>query len=100
MLTSLILDELKTFLRYFGFTIELLFLLVCTLLILLPNSISQFLDSTIAFSLQQSSDYASNSIIFSSTPNSTSLSSPSTTNNDTILALEGPTLIDGTGNPP
>ena len=100
MLTSLILDEMKTFLRYFGFTIELLFLLVCTLLILLPNSISQFLDSTIAFSLQQSSDYASNSIIFSSTPNSTSLSSPSTTNNDTILALVGPTLIDGTGNPP
>src|SRR5919198_2091854 len=99
MLTCLILDEMKIFLRYFRFTLEPLFLVVCTLLILLPNSIFQFLNSTIAL-LQQSSDYASDSIIFSSTPNSTSLSSSSTTNNDTILALVGPTLIDGTGNPP
>src|SRR5919198_3661097 len=99
MLTCLILDEMKIFLRYFRFTLEPLFLVVCTLLILLPNSIFQFLNSTIAL-LQQSSDYASDSIIFSSTPNSTSLSSSSTTNNDTILALVGPTLIDGTGDPP
>jgi Amidohydrolase family len=100
MLTFLILDEMKIFFRYFRFTIEPLFLVVYTLFILLPNSIFQFLNSTIAFSLQQSSDYASDSIIFSSTPNSTSLSSSSTTNNDTILALVGPTLIDGTGDPP
>ena len=101
MLTSLILDEMKMFFRYFRFTLKPLFLVVCTLLILLPNSIFQFLNSTIAFSLQPSSDDASDSIIFSSTPNSsTSLSSSSTTNNDTILALVGATLIDGTGDPP
>jgi imidazolonepropionase-like amidohydrolase len=100
MLTSLIPDKMKTFLRYFRFKIEPLFLVVCTLLMLLPNSVSQFLDSTIALSLQQPSYYASDSIIVSSMPNSTSSSSLNTTNNDTILVLAGPTLIDGTGDPP
>ncbi|HET6779757.1 MAG TPA: amidohydrolase family protein, partial [Nitrososphaera sp.] len=44
------------------------------------------------------------SFIFSSIPNSTTITSSSlsldTTNNDTILVLVGPTLIDGTGDPP
>src|SRR5919109_78862 len=102
MLTSLILVDMKMFLRYFRFTVEPLFLVVCILLMLVSNPISPFLDSTIACSLRQSSYYASGSIIFSSIPNSTSSSSLSldTTNNDTLLVLVGPTLIDGTGDPP
>jgi imidazolonepropionase-like amidohydrolase len=100
MLTSLILVDMKMFLRYFRFTVEPLFLVICILLMLVSNPISPFLDSTIAFSLRQSSYYASDSIIFSSIPNSTSSSSLDTTNNDTLLVLVGPTLIDGTGNPP
>src|ERR671923_1444271 len=100
MLTSLIIVDMKMFLRYFRFTVEPLFLVICILLMLVSNPISPFLDSTIAFSLRQSSYYAYNSIIFSSISNSTSSSSLDTTNNDTLLVLVGPTLIDGTGDPP
>src|ERR671925_342090 len=100
MLTSLIIVDMKMFLRYFRFTVEPLFLVICILLMVVSNPISPFLDSTIAFSLRQSSYYAYNSIIFSSISNSTSSSSLDTTNNDTLLVLVGPTLIDGTGDPP
>ena len=71
---------------------------------LLSNPISQFLDSTIAFSLQRPSYNGSNSIIISSSTSQNKSSSSSLSldiiNNDTILVLAGPTIIDGTGDPP
>jgi imidazolonepropionase-like amidohydrolase len=89
---------MKIFLRYFRFIVEPLFLvIICISLILSSNPVSQFLNPTIGFSSPQSSYYASNGIIFSSTSNS-ALSSLNTINNYTILV--GPTLIDGTGDPP
>src|SRR5215208_3129095 len=92
---------MKIFPRYFKFTVIPLFLVVYTLWVLVSNSISQFLDSTIAFLPQRPSYTESNSIIISS-PTSQNKSSLSlnTINNDTILVLVGPTLIDGTGDPP
>jgi imidazolonepropionase-like amidohydrolase len=81
-----------------------LVVVVYTLWMLLSNPISQSLDSTIASSLQEPSYYESNSIIASPSisQNNSSLSSLSldTMNNDTISVLVGPTLIDGTGDPP
>jgi imidazolonepropionase-like amidohydrolase len=78
-----------------------LFLVVYTLWVLVSNSISQFLDSTIAFLLQRHSYNESNSIIISSSTSQNKSSLPlHTINNDTILVLVGPTLIDGTGDPP
>jgi imidazolonepropionase-like amidohydrolase len=89
---------MKIFLRYFRFTVERLFLvIICISLILSSNPVSQFLNPTIGFSSPQSSYYASSGIIFSCTSNS-ALSSLNTINNYTILV--GPTLIDGTGDPP
>jgi imidazolonepropionase-like amidohydrolase len=76
-------------------------LVVYTLWVLVSNPISQFLDSTIAFLLQLPSYNESNSIIISSsTSQNKSSLSLHTINNDTILVLVGPTLIDGTGDPP
>jgi imidazolonepropionase-like amidohydrolase len=95
---------MKIFPRYFKFTILSLFLVVFTLWVLLfSNPISYFLDSTIAFLIQRPSYNEFNSIIISSssTSQNKSLMSLNTIkNNDTILALVGPTLIDGTGEPP
>jgi imidazolonepropionase-like amidohydrolase len=69
--------------------------------VLVSNSISQFLDSTIAFLLQRHSYNESNSIIISSSTSQNKSSLPlHTINNDTILVLVGPTLIDGTEDPP
>src|SRR5919112_4369108 len=92
---------MKVFPRYFKFTVIPLFLVVYMLWVLVSNSISQFLDSTIAFLLQRPSYNESNSIIVSSsTSQNKSSISPDTINNDTMLVLVGPTLIDGTGDPP
>jgi imidazolonepropionase-like amidohydrolase len=93
---------MKIFPRYFKFTILSLFLVVFTLWVLFSNPISYFLDSTIAFIIQRPSYNEFNSIIISSsTSQNKSLMSLNTIkNNDTILALVGPTLIDGTGEPP
>jgi imidazolonepropionase-like amidohydrolase len=94
--------------RYFKLTVIPLFLVVIfyTLWMLLSNPISQYLDSKkTASSVQEPSHYESHSNIASpsiSRNNSSSLSSLSlnTMNNDTISVLVGPTLIDGTGDPP
>jgi imidazolonepropionase-like amidohydrolase len=98
--------------RYFKFSLTLLFsvVIVYTLSMLIPNLIShQYLDSTIVSSLQVPSSYeyrsniASSSSSFSPPPqndSSLSLLSLDSTNNDTLSVLVGPTLIDGTGNPP
>ncbi len=71
---------------------------------LFSNPISQFLDSTIAFSLQRPSYNESHSIIMSSSTSQNKSSSSSlsldTINNDTISVLAGPIIIDGTGDPP
>jgi imidazolonepropionase-like amidohydrolase len=103
---------MKIFPRYFKFTVMLLFLVVVffyTLLILPSNTISQYLDSKIASSLQEEpSHHESQSNIVSSSisPNDSSsavlssLSLDTMNNNDTISVLLGPTLIDGTGDPP
>jgi imidazolonepropionase-like amidohydrolase len=96
--------------RYFKLTGMLLFLVVFflyTLLMLSSNPISQYLHSKIASSLQEPLNYQSHSNIISPSisqngSSSSSLSSLSvdTTSNDTISVLAGPTLIDGTGDPP
>ena len=97
---------MKMYSRYFKFTVIPLILIVVvyTVWLLLSNPISQSLDSTIASSLQEPSYYESNTIIASpsTSQNNSSLSSLSvdTMNNDTISVLVGPTLIDGTGDPP
>ena len=92
---------MKIFPRYFKFTVIPLFLVVYTLWVLVSNSISQFLDSTIAFLLQRPSYNESNSIIISSsTSQNKSSLSLHTINNDTISVLVGPALIDGAGDPP
>src|SRR5215207_9926858 len=99
---------MKTSPRYFKLTVMLLFLVVfCTLLMLPSNSMSQYLDSKIATSLQEPSHHESHSNVISasiSQSNSSPLSSLSldtmNNNNDTISVLVGPTLIDGTGEPP
>src|ERR671915_7606 len=97
---------MKMFPQHFKFTVMPLFLVVgvYTLWMLLSNPFSQSLDSTIAPSLQEPSYYESNTIIASASisENNSSLSSLSvdTMNNDTVSVLVGPTLIDGTGDPP
>jgi imidazolonepropionase-like amidohydrolase len=88
--------------RYFKFTVIPLFLIVVYILwMLFSNPISQYLDSTIASSLQEPSYYESIASP-SKSQNNSSLSSFSLDimNNDTISVLVGPTLIDGTGDPP
>jgi imidazolonepropionase-like amidohydrolase len=98
---------MKMFPQHFKFTVMPLFLVVgvYTLWMLLSNPFSQSLDSTIAPSLQEPSYYESNTIIASASisENNSSLSSSlsvDTMNNDTVSVLVGPTLIDGTGDPP
>jgi imidazolonepropionase-like amidohydrolase len=100
---------MTTFPRFFKLTVMPLFLVVVFSYILevLPSiPISQYLDSKIASSLQELSHYESQSNIVShsiSQSNSSSLSLLSLhtmNNNDTISVLAGPTLIDGTGQPP
>jgi imidazolonepropionase-like amidohydrolase len=107
---------MKIFPRYFKFTVMVLFLVVAlfyTLWTLPPNSISQYLDSKIASSLQEPSHFESQSNLVSTSisQNGSSLLSLSsslsldtmntdTMNNNTISVLAGPTLIDGTGDPP
>ncbi len=99
---------MKIFPRYFKLTVMLLFFVVVfsyTLGVLPSNPMSQYPNSKIASSLQEHSRYESHSNIASpsiSQNNSSSLSylSLDTMNNDTISVLAGPTLIDGTGDPP
>jgi imidazolonepropionase-like amidohydrolase len=99
---------MKIFPRYFKLTVMLLFFVVVfsyTLAVLSSNPMSQYPNSKIASSLQEHSRYESHSNIVSpsiSQNNSSSLSylSLDTMNNDTISVLAGPTLIDGTGDPP
>src|SRR5919106_3590555 len=98
---------MKMFPRYFKFTVIPLFsvVIVYALGMLLSNSLSQYPDSKIAYSLQDPSHYKPQSKIVSpfNSQNGSSLSSLSMNtmnNNDTISVLAGPTLIDGTGDPP
>src|SRR3712207_6225452 len=102
---------MKIFPRFFKFTVMLLFSVVVffffTLWMLPSDSISQNLNSKIASSLQDPSHYKSQSNIISTSisqngSSSSLLSSLSLDimNNDTISVLAGPTLIDGTGDPP
>jgi imidazolonepropionase-like amidohydrolase len=97
--------------RYFKLTVMLLFLVVVfhTLSMLPSIPIPQYLDSKIASSsLQEPSHYESHSnVIFtsisqngSSSLSLSSLSVDTMNNDDTISVLVGPTLIDGTGDPP
>jgi imidazolonepropionase-like amidohydrolase len=94
--------------RFFKLTVMPLFLVVvffCYILEVLPSiPISQYLGSKIASSLQEPSHYEpqSNIVSTSISPNNSSLSSLllDSINNDTISVLAGPTLIDGTGDPP
>jgi imidazolonepropionase-like amidohydrolase len=94
--------------RYFKFTVISLFssVIVYALWMLLSNPISQYPDSKIVSSLQEPSHYESQSKIVSpfNSQNGSSLSSLSldtmNNNNNTISVLAGPTLIDGTGDPP
>jgi imidazolonepropionase-like amidohydrolase len=95
--------------RYFKLTAMLLFLVVFfsyTPLMLPSDPLSQYLDSKIASSLQEPSQYESQSNIPSASISqngsslSSSLSPDTMNNNDTISVLVGPTLIDGTGDPP
>jgi imidazolonepropionase-like amidohydrolase len=95
--------------RYFKFIVISLFsvVIVYALWMLLSNSISQYPDSKIASSLQEPSRYESQGRIASNfisqyVSSSSLLSSLSldTMNNNTITVLAGPTLIDGTGDPP
>ena len=76
-----------------------------TLGVLPSNPMSQYPNSKIASSLQEHSRYESHSNIASPSNSQNDSSSPSslsldTMNNDTISVLAGPTLIDGTGDPP
>src|SRR5919106_3555525 len=98
---------MKMFPRYFKFTVIPLFsvVIVYALGMLLSNSLSQYPDSKIAYSLQEPSHYKPQSKIVSpfNSQNGSSLSSLSLdtmNNNDTISVLAGPTLIDGTGDQP
>ena len=93
--------------RYFKFIVISLFsvVIVYALWMLLSNPISQYPDSKIASSLQELSYNESQGRIashFISQYSSSLLSSLSldTMNNNTITVLAGPTLIDGTGDPP
>ena len=94
--------------RYFKFIVISLFsvVIVYALWMLLSNPISQYPDSKIASSLQELSYYESQGRIashFISQYSSLSLLSSlslDTMNNNTITVLAGPTLIDGTGDPP
>jgi imidazolonepropionase-like amidohydrolase len=94
--------------RYFKFIVISLFsvVIVYALWMLLSNPISQYPDSKIASSLQELSHYESQGRIashFISQYGSSSLLSSlslDTMNNNTITVLAGPTLIDGTGDPP
>jgi imidazolonepropionase-like amidohydrolase len=94
--------------RYFNFIVISLFsvVIVYALWMLLSNPISQYPDSKIASSLQEPSRYESQGRIashFISQYGSSSLLSSlslDTMNNNTITVLAGPTLIDGTGDPP
>jgi imidazolonepropionase-like amidohydrolase len=101
---------MKIFPRFFKFTVMLLFLVVVffyTLWMLPSDSISQNLDSKTASSLQDPSHYESQSNIVSTSISQNGSSSSlfsslslDIMNNDTISVLAGPTLIDGTGDPP
>jgi imidazolonepropionase-like amidohydrolase len=103
---------MKIFPRFFKLTVIPLLLAVVVfsyILEVLPSDpISQYSYSKIAPSLQEHLHYESQSNIVSHSIFSNNLSSLSslsslsvdTTSNDTISVLLGPTLIDGTGDPP
>jgi imidazolonepropionase-like amidohydrolase len=95
--------------RYFKFIVISLFsvVIVYALWMLLSNPISQYPDSKIASSLQEPSRYESQGRIashfisqYGSSSSLLSSLSLDTMNNNTITVLAGPTLIDGTGDPP
>src|ERR671914_105109 len=95
--------------RYFKFIVISLFsvVIVYALWMLLSNPISQYPDSKIASSLQELSRYESQGRIashfisqYGSSSSLLSSLSLDIMNNDTISVLVGPTLIDGTGDPP
>ena len=95
--------------RYFKFIVISLFsvVIVYALWMLLSNPIPQYPDSKIASSLQEPSRYESQGRIashfisqYGSSSSLLSSLSLDTMNNNTITVLAGPTLIDGTGDPP
>ena len=97
---------MRIFPQYFKFiVISLVFLvMVSSLLMLLTNPPSHHDSKKIAFLSQESPYYESGSIMTSASisQNKSSFSSLplDTMKNDTISVLVGPTLIDGTGDPP
>ena len=95
--------------QYFKFIVISLFsvVIVYALWMLLSNPIPQYPDSKIASSLQEPSRYESQGRIashfisqYGSSSSLLSSLSLDTMNNNTITVLVGPTLIDGTGDPP
>ena len=95
--------------QYFKFIVISLFsvVIVYALWMLLSNPIPQYPDSKIASSLQEPSRYESQGRIashfisqYGSSSSLLSSLSLDTMNNNTITVLAGPTLIDGTGDPP
>ena len=100
---------MNMFVRYFNLTVISLLLVILAYILWTPASkpLSLYPEPRIVSSIQEPSRHeSSNNIISSSlSQNSSTLSSSSSLSqeiifNDTITVLVGPTLIDGTGEPP
>jgi imidazolonepropionase-like amidohydrolase len=98
------------FVRYFKLTVISLLLVILTYILWIPASkpLSLYPEPRILSSIQEPSrhEFSNNNIISTSlSQNSSTLSSSSSLSqelmcNDTVTVLVGPTLIDGTGEPP
>src|ERR687895_2703245 len=97
------------FAQYFKLTVISLFLVILSYILWIPasNLLSSYPEPKIVSSILDAWQRESNNIIIASSfsQNSSTISSPSSLfqevrGNDTVTVLEGPTLIDGTGDPP
>src|SRR3712207_2868330 len=98
------------FAQYFKFIVISLFLVILSYILWIPaapNPLSPYSEPKIVSSIQDAWQHESNNIIIASSfsQNSSTISSPSSLfqevrGNDTVTVLAGPTLIDGTGDPP
>src|SRR5918992_13965 len=97
------------FAQYFKLTVISLFLVILSYILWIPasNLLSSYPEPKIVSSMLDAWQRESNNIIIASSfsQNSSTISSPSSLfqevrGNDTVTVLEGPTLIDGTGDPP
>jgi imidazolonepropionase-like amidohydrolase len=100
---------MNMFAQYFKLTVISLFLIILSYTLWIPasNPLSSYPEPKIVSSIQYSWQHESNNIIIASSfsQNSSTISSPSSLfqevrGNDTVTVLAGPTLIDGTGDPP